>query len=129
MKATSDISFYFQPLLELSVHADYSTYQFPQVETECYPRGKTQETHYSRYSIFIFVFFFNSCVTLYFSVFKYIIHAFDPGLIVVFSGRDRAQTPWTIYNLSESSVHGILQAGIPEWVATPFSRESPQPRD
>ena len=28
-----------------------------------------------------------------------------------------------------SSVHGILQAGILEWVAIPFSRESSQPRD
>ena len=30
-------------------------------------------------------------------------------------------TPWT--------VHGILQARIPEWVAFPFSRGSSQPRD
>ena len=29
----------------------------------------------------------------------------------------------------ESSVHGILQAGILEWVAIPFSRGSSQPRD
>ena len=28
-----------------------------------------------------------------------------------------------------SSVHGILQARILEWVATPFSRGSPRPRD
>ena len=28
-----------------------------------------------------------------------------------------------------SSVHGILQAGILEWVATPSLRESSQPRD
>ena len=28
-----------------------------------------------------------------------------------------------------SSVHGILQARILEWVAIPFSRGSPQPRD
>ena len=27
------------------------------------------------------------------------------------------------------TVHGILQAGILEWVAMPSSRESPQPRD
>ena len=32
-------------------------------------------------------------------------------------------------NLPGSSVHGILQARILEWVATPFSRESSQPRD
>ena len=31
-------------------------------------------------------------------------------------------TPWTV-------VHGILQVIILEWVAFPFSRESPQPRD
>ena len=28
-----------------------------------------------------------------------------------------------------SSVHGILQARILEWVAMPFSKESSQPRD
>ena len=28
-----------------------------------------------------------------------------------------------------SSVHGILQTKILEWVATPFSRGSPRPRD
>ena len=28
-----------------------------------------------------------------------------------------------------SSIHGILQARILEWVAIPFSRESSQPRD
>ena len=28
-----------------------------------------------------------------------------------------------------SSVHGILQAGILEWIAISSSRESPQPRD
>jgi len=27
------------------------------------------------------------------------------------------------------SVHGILQARIPEWVVIPFSRGSSQPRD
>ena len=30
---------------------------------------------------------------------------------------------------SGSSVHGILQGGILEWVAVPFSRGSSQPRD
>ena len=33
-------------------------------------------------------------------------------------------TPWAIH-----TVHGILQARILEWVAFPFSRGSPQPRD
>ena len=32
-------------------------------------------------------------------------------------------------SLPGSSVHGILQAGILEWVAIPFSRGSSQPRD
>ena len=32
-------------------------------------------------------------------------------------------TQWT-YSLPGSSVHGILQAGILEWVAIPFSRGS-----
>ena len=34
-------------------------------------------------------------------------------------------TPWTV----GSSVHGILQARILEWVAIPFSRRSSRPRD
>ena len=33
------------------------------------------------------------------------------------------------YRQPGSSVHGILQAGILEWVAISFSRGSPQPRD
>ena len=33
------------------------------------------------------------------------------------------------YSSSGSSVHGILQARILEWVAMPSSRGSPQPRD
>ena len=33
------------------------------------------------------------------------------------------------YSLPGSSVHGILQAKILEWVAVPFSRGSSQPRD
>ena len=36
-------------------------------------------------------------------------------------------TPWT--GPLHSSVHGILQARILEWVAFPFSRGSSQPRD
>ena len=32
-------------------------------------------------------------------------------------------------NLPDSSVHGILQARIREWVAIPFSRGSSRPRD
>ena len=33
------------------------------------------------------------------------------------------------YSLPGSSDHGILQAGILEWVVIPFSRGSSQPRD
>ena len=33
------------------------------------------------------------------------------------------------YSLSGSSVHGIFQAGVLEWVAISFSRKSSQPRD
>ena len=32
-------------------------------------------------------------------------------------------------SLPGSSVHGILQARVLEWVAIPFSRRSSQPRD
>ena len=38
-------------------------------------------------------------------------------------------TPWTVCSLPDSSVHGILQAGILVWVATSFSRGSSWPRD
>ena len=38
-------------------------------------------------------------------------------------------TPGTIYSLPGSSVHGILQARVLEWVAISFSRGSSQPRD
>ena len=38
-------------------------------------------------------------------------------------------TPWTVSSLPGSSVLGILQTGILEWVAIPFSRGSCRPRD
>ena len=37
--------------------------------------------------------------------------------------------PHGLYSPPDSSVHGILQAIILEWVAIPFSRRSSQPRD
>ena len=37
--------------------------------------------------------------------------------------------PHRLYSLPGSSVHGILQTRILEWVAIPFSRGSSQPRD
>ena len=33
------------------------------------------------------------------------------------------------YSLPDSSVHGIFQAIVLEWIAISFSRESSQPRD
>ena len=39
------------------------------------------------------------------------------------------ETPWTVCSLPGSSVHGILQASILEYVAISFSRGSSQPRD
>ena len=49
----------------------------------------------------------------------------------------RAQSPQSCLTLSDpidcsppgSSVHGILQTGILEWVDMPFSRPSSQPKD
>ena len=38
-------------------------------------------------------------------------------------------TPWTIYSLPGSSIHGIFQTRILEWVVISFSRRSSQPRD
>ena len=40
-----------------------------------------------------------------------------------------AQLCPTLCNPMDYTVHGILQARIPEWVAFPFSRGSSQPRD
>ena len=40
----------------------------------------------------------------------------------------KTATPWIVAQ-PDSSVHGILQARILEWVAIPFSRWSPWPRD
>ena len=38
-------------------------------------------------------------------------------------------TPWTSFSLPVSSVHGILQTRILEWVAISFSRGSSRPRN
>ena len=40
-----------------------------------------------------------------------------------------AQSCLTLCNLMDSTVHGILQARILDWVAVPFSRGSSQTRD
>ena len=40
-----------------------------------------------------------------------------------------AQLCLTLCNPMDYTVHGILHSRILEWVAFPFSRESPQPRD
>ena len=40
-----------------------------------------------------------------------------------------AQSCQTLFDPVDYTVHGILQARIPEWVAFPFSRGSSQPRD
>ena len=40
-----------------------------------------------------------------------------------------AQSCLTLCNPMDYTVHGILQARILEWVATPFSRGSSQPRN
>ena len=37
--------------------------------------------------------------------------------------------PHEVYSPPGSSVHGILQARMPEWVAIPLSKGSSQPRD
>ena len=40
-----------------------------------------------------------------------------------------AQSCQTLCDPMDDTVHGILQATIPEWVAFPFSGGSSQPRD
>ena len=46
-----------------------------------------------------------------------------------FSHVQLSVTSWTICSLPCSSVHGVLQAKILEWVAIAFSRGSTPPRD
>ena len=128
MKTTSGISFYFQPVLELFLFMLIIPLLSSPSWNWVLPQRKSREltTHFTVFSFLLSQFM---CDYLLLRVFKYIIHAFDLGLIVVFSGRDRAQTPWTVCSLSGSFVHGILQARILEWVAIPFSGGSPQLRD
>ena len=38
-------------------------------------------------------------------------------------------TPWTICRLPGSSIHGVFQVSILEWIAISFSRRSSWPRD
>ena len=129
MKTTSDISFHLQPLLELFLFMlIIPLLSFPKSKLSVTPEAKHRELT-TRFTVFSFLLSPFTCDYLLLRVLKYIIHAFDLCLIVVFSGRDRAQTPWTVCSLSGSFVHGILQARILEWVAIPFSRGSPQPRD
>ena len=66
----------------------------------------------------------------------HVIWDYDLGLLMVFSEVKMliAQLYPTLCDpkdcsLLASSVHGILQARILEWVAIPLSRESSQPRD
>ena len=42
---------------------------------------------------------------------------------------DSLRPPWTDCGLPSSSVHGISQARILEWVVIPFSKASSQPRN
>ena len=45
------------------------------------------------------------------------------------SGMSDSSTPCTVCSLPGSSVHGILQAKIVEWITVPFSKGSSQSRD
>ena len=54
----------------------------------------------------------------------YIIFLLDRGIIVKV-----AQSRPNLCDPMDYTVHGILQARIPEWVAFPVSRVSSQPRD
>ena len=53
----------------------------------------------------------------------------DLNAIIVHACSQSCLTPWTWGSPPGSSVHGILQARILEWVTIPFSRGSSQPRD
>ena len=51
------------------------------------------------------------------------------GILVPWSEVKVAQSCPTLCDPMDYTVHGILQARILEWVAIPFSRGCPQPRD
>ena len=70
------------------------------------------------------------------------IHSFDLEVIWLIYYREEKQETKVLvtqscltlcnpiaYSLPDSSVHGILQARILEWIAIPFSRGSSRPRD
>ena len=75
--------------------------------------------------IFLSVLFFSSCFTLYLFIFIVVKYAV---LCLVTQSCPTLCYPMDC-SLPSSSVHGILQARILEWVAFPFSRGSFQPRD
>ena len=58
------------------------------------------------------------------------IHVLEPELLK-YCVLKRVPTFWhaMVYSPPESSVHGISQARILEWLALPFSRESYRARD
>ena len=52
-----------------------------------------------------------------------------PINLIPSSGGESCLVVLTLYDSMDYTVHGILQARIPRWVAVPFSRGSYQPRD
>ena len=59
---------------------------------------------------------------------RYCLHLYVVRVVLVAGSFPTSWNPVDC-NLPGSSVHGILQARILEWVAIPFSRGSSQPRD
>ena len=61
---------------------------------------------------------------------SYIKHEFPMCCVLSRSSRVRHfATLWTVAHQAGSSVHGIFQARILEWIAMPSSSGSSQPRD
>ena len=71
----------------------------------------------------------NESTLSFFSLFKLAFKIYYTQLIIYYNCVSNSLQPYGQYSPPGSSVHGILQARILEWVAIPFSRGSSQPRD
>ena len=72
-----------------------------------------------------FTFFWPKYMWVY--IYLYLYSVF--WIYIILKSESVRQSYPTLWNSPGSSVHGILQARILEWVATPFSRDSSWPRD
>ena len=88
------------------------------------PPGKPIWIYTCMYYIYVYIcmYIIHVCMYKYIYMFTYI------HITNVCAGKVAQSCP-IVCNPMDHTVHGILQAGILEWVAIPFSRRSSQPRD